>query len=176
MPAHLAKPGFTLLECGNILLYSIFAEEQTLFHELNLKKSFVLKASEMPGQTLPYPAKQSDMAPQPGSDLSNYKPAGKLKGKVALITGARFRASGGRWRSRSRWRAPMSRSSITRTIPTPLKPSEWWNRRAARCLVIKGDVRHSQECRDAVAQVVAEYGGSEYFGEQRRFPDVAEAI
>lgn len=46
------------------------------------------KSSEIPGQQLPYPAKQSDMDPAPDSDLSNYKAAGKLTDKVALITGA----------------------------------------------------------------------------------------
>ncbi|MGF1522071.1 MAG: SDR family oxidoreductase [Leptolyngbyaceae cyanobacterium] len=42
---------------------------------------------EIPGQKLDYPAKQSDMTPQPDSDLSNYRPASKLQNKVALITG-----------------------------------------------------------------------------------------
>ncbi len=45
-------------------------------------------SEEIEGQKLPYPAKQSDMKQQPDSDLSFYKPAGKLEGKVALITGA----------------------------------------------------------------------------------------
>ncbi len=45
-------------------------------------------AEDIKGQKLPYPAKQSDMKQQPDSDLSNYAAAGKLKGKVALITGA----------------------------------------------------------------------------------------
>lgn len=46
------------------------------------------KAEEIEGEKLPYPAKQSDMKRQPDSDLSNYLAAGKLKGKVAIITGA----------------------------------------------------------------------------------------
>ncbi len=45
-------------------------------------------ADEIEGEKLPYPAKQSEMKQQPDSDLSNYKPAGKLKDKVAIITGA----------------------------------------------------------------------------------------
>ncbi len=45
-------------------------------------------AGEFEGEKLPYSAKQSEMKRQPDSDLSNYRPAGKLKGKVALITGA----------------------------------------------------------------------------------------
>jgi hypothetical protein len=44
-------------------------------------------AEEIPAQILAYPASQADMNPQPDSDLSNYNPAGKLQGKVALITG-----------------------------------------------------------------------------------------
>ena len=39
-------------------------------------------------QKLPYPAKQADMKMQPQSDLTAYRAAGKLLGKVALITGA----------------------------------------------------------------------------------------
>lgn len=42
---------------------------------------------EIPEQKLDYPASQRDMIPQPDSDLSNYSPANKLTGKVALITG-----------------------------------------------------------------------------------------
>jgi len=39
-------------------------------------------------QKLPYPAKQADMKLQPQSDLAAYRAAGKLEGKVALVTGA----------------------------------------------------------------------------------------
>ncbi len=36
---------------------------------------------------LPAPGRQADMSLQPDTDLSNYKPAGKLAGRAALITG-----------------------------------------------------------------------------------------
>ena len=39
-------------------------------------------------QKLPYPARQADMQLQPDSDLKNYRAAGKLQDKIALITGA----------------------------------------------------------------------------------------
>lgn len=42
---------------------------------------------EIPALQLEYPASQRDMNPQSDTDLSNYQPAGKLIGKVALITG-----------------------------------------------------------------------------------------
>jgi len=38
-------------------------------------------------QKLPYPGKQADMKLQPQSNLAAYRAAGKLEGKVALITG-----------------------------------------------------------------------------------------
>ncbi|AMR28267.1 short-chain dehydrogenase [Hymenobacter psoromatis] len=46
-------------------------------------------AKDMKGhaQKLPYPAKQADMKLQPQSSLAAYRAAGKLEGKVALITG-----------------------------------------------------------------------------------------
>ncbi|MGI4740548.1 MAG: SDR family oxidoreductase [Janthinobacterium lividum] len=46
-------------------------------------------AKEMKGhaQKLPYPGKQADMKLQPQSNLAAYRAAGKLEGKVALITG-----------------------------------------------------------------------------------------
>jgi NAD(P)-dependent dehydrogenase (short-subunit alcohol dehydrogenase family) len=45
-------------------------------------------AEDMKPQTLPYPAKQSDMEIAPATDFANYKAAGKLEGKAALVTGA----------------------------------------------------------------------------------------
>ncbi len=44
-------------------------------------------SDEIHAQKLSFPASQSDMEQQPDSDLSFYKPAGKMAGKVALVTG-----------------------------------------------------------------------------------------
>ena len=40
-----------------------------------------------PDHDQPAPGRQAAMQVQPDSDLSNYPPAGKLEGRVALITG-----------------------------------------------------------------------------------------
>ena len=49
-----------------------------------------------PDHDQPAPGRQAEMQVQPDSDLSIYKPADKLRGKVALITGEglRHRARG----------------------------------------------------------------------------------
>ena len=43
--------------------------------------------SEISPKPMAYPTSEEDMAEKPDWDMSNYKPAGKLTGKVALITG-----------------------------------------------------------------------------------------
>ena len=44
-------------------------------------------SSEFHAQQLPYPAKQSDVVPPPQTELKGYRPAGKLAGKRAIVTG-----------------------------------------------------------------------------------------
>ena len=58
-----------------------------------------------PDHDQPAPGRQSHMQVQPDSDLSNYKPDDKLRGKVALIAAA-TPASGAPPPSRTRWKAP----------------------------------------------------------------------
>lgn len=47
-----------------------------------MPEEFRPAAEQIPAQKLPYPASQEDMNPKPDSDLSNYRPADKLLGKV----------------------------------------------------------------------------------------------
>ena len=121
------------------------------------KKEFRPQSEEIPGQQLPYPAKQSDMDPAPDSNLSNYKPAGKLTDKVALITGAdsgigravaiAFALEGAD--------VAIVYNENTDDANTTKKMVESKGR---KCLVIQADVRDSAACRDAVKQTVDAYG------------------
>ncbi len=138
------------------------------------------KAAEIPGQKLPYPARQSDMTPQPDSDLSNYKPAGKLTDKVALITGAdsgigravaiAFALEGADVAilyNENDGDAAFTRAAV--------------ESKGRRCLVIRADVRDSAACRDAVRDTVAEFGrlnilvnNAAYQMAQEKFEDITE--
>jgi NAD(P)-dependent dehydrogenase (short-subunit alcohol dehydrogenase family) len=138
------------------------------------------KSEDIHGQKLPYPAKQSEMKPQPDSDLSNYKAAGKLTGKVALITGAdsgigravaiAFAMEGAD--VAILYNENDEDANTTRSLVEA---------KGRRCLVIKSDVRDSEACRAAVKRTVDELGAlnilvnnAAYQMAQQRFEDVTE--
>mgnify|MGYP000139974647 FL=1 len=122
-----------------------------------MKTEFRPTADQIPAQTLPYPASQEDMVPQPDSDLSNYKPAGKLKGKVALITGGDSgigRAVAIAYAMEGADVAILYNVHDDDASVTKSKVEE----KGQQCLKIKADVRDSEQCKDAVTQVIKEFG------------------
>ncbi len=115
------------------------------------------KASEFKGQKLPYPAKQSDMDRQPDSDLSEYLPAGKLKNKVAIITGADSgigRAVALAYAMEGANVAVLYNVNDSDAYETKRMVEET----GQKCLLIKADVRQRKECFDAVQKTVDEFG------------------
>lgn len=137
-------------------------------------------SEEFKGQKLPYPAKQSDMDPPPDSDLSNYKPAGKLKDKVALVTGADSgigRAVAVAFAMEGADVAILYNENDGDAEETRRMVEE----KGRRCLVLKHDVRDSAQCREAVEKTVAELGrlnvlvnNAAYQQSQKRFEDITE--
>ncbi len=114
--------------------------------------------ADIPAQTIPYPGKQTDMKLPPQTDLVGYKPAGKLLGKKAIITGAdsgigravalAFALEGADVAivyNENDGDAEETRSKVEGT--------------GRRCLVLKADVRDSAACQTAVARAVSELGG-----------------
>lgn len=138
------------------------------------------KSGDIHGQKLPYPAKQSEMNPPPDSDLSNYKAAGKLTGKVALITGADSgigRAVAIAFAMEGADVAILYNENDEDAATTRALVEA----KGRRCLVIKSDVRDSEACRAAVRQTVDELGAlhilvnnAAYQMAQQKFEDVTE--
>ncbi|CAM3673822.1 SDR family oxidoreductase [Deinococcus saxicola] len=109
-------------------------------------------------ETLPYPAKQSEMGIQPQTDLKEYKAADKLKGKIALITGADSgigRAVALAFTLEGALVAIVYNENDGDAQTTKQMVEE----RGGQCLVIKADVRDKAACLDAVKQTVDRYGG-----------------
>ncbi|MEZ0484855.1 SDR family oxidoreductase [Fibrella aquatica] len=137
-------------------------------------------SDDIKGEKLPYPARQADMKRQPDSDLSNYKPADKLRGKVALITGADSgigRAVAIAFGMEGADVAILYNENTDDAAETKRMVEE----KGGRCLVIQADVRQSNACRDAVQQTVDEYGklnilvnNAAYQMAQEKFEDISE--
>lgn len=134
-----------------------------------------LKSSEIKGQKLPYPAKQSDMIPQPDSDLSEYKPAGKLKDKVAIITG------GDSGIGRAVTIAFAMEGADTAIVYNVNDSDAEETKRMAekkgrKCLLIKADVRDKKACFNAVEQTVKTYGKLNILINNAAFQKTAERL
>lgn len=115
------------------------------------------KADEIRGQKLPFPARQSDMDRQPDSDLSNYRPAAKLDGKVALITGADSgigRAVAIAFAMEGAKVAILynENDDDARTAQAMVEA------RGGECLLLRRDVRDGAACTAAVEETVARFG------------------
>ena len=138
-------------------------------------------ASDIEAQKLPYPARQSDMAQQPQSDLSDYRAAGKLRGKRALVTGADSgigRAVAVAFAKEGADVAIFFNENVGDAEETRRMVEANDGR---RCVVIQGDVRDSSQCRAAVARTVDELGGLDilvnnaaYQMAQEKFEDLTE--
>jgi NAD(P)-dependent dehydrogenase (short-subunit alcohol dehydrogenase family) len=135
---------------------------------------------DIPALQLEYPASQADMTPQPDTDLSNYRPANKLQGKVALITGGDSgigRAVAIAYAMEGAnvailYNVNDEDANVTRQMVED---------KGQQCLVIKADVRNSESCRQAVQSVIDTFGhlnilvnNAAYQMVQERFEDITE--
>ncbi|MGD1930691.1 MAG: SDR family oxidoreductase [Leptolyngbyaceae cyanobacterium] len=134
---------------------------------------------EIPAQQLEYPAKQSDMVPVPDSDLSNYQPANKLQGKVALITGG----DSGIGRAVAIAYAMEGADVAILYNENDSDAETTYNKVTAlgrKCLALKFDVREFEACQAAVTKTVDELGqlnilvnNAAYQMTQKKFEDIS---
>ncbi len=114
-------------------------------------------SAEIGAEQLPYPAKQSDMKFAPQTDLAAYRPADKLRGKVAIVTGGdsgigravaiAFAMEGARV-------AVVYNENDDDAAGTKRMVED----KGGECLTLRHDVRSRAECFAAVKSTVDRYG------------------
>lgn len=135
----------------------------------------------MPRQEQPRPGLESEMSPKPRYEAPLYKGAGKLTKKVALITGG----DSGIGRAVAVLFA--REGADVAIVYLPEEQSDAEETKAAvekeghKCLLLPGDVRKSDFCKQAVENVIKEYGklhilvnNAAFQAEQKKLEDISD--
>ncbi|MEL1243369.1 SDR family oxidoreductase [Flavobacterium sp. DGU11] len=116
------------------------------------------KPKSFPGQTQSQPGDEHKMTPKPEFIRKNYKGSDKLKGKTALITGG----DSGIGRSVAIHFA-VEGADVAIMYYDEHKDAEdtkkLIEKQGQKCLLISGDLKDEEFCKEAVAKTVKELGG-----------------
>src|SRR5688572_3441400 len=111
-----------------------------------------------PEKKLDKPGLEAELKPRPRYQARRYKPAGKLEGKVALVTGG----DSGIGRAVAVLYAREGADVAITALPEERTDSAETRRaiesEGRRCIVIEGDLVDPDVCIDAVERTVAELG------------------
>jgi NAD(P)-dependent dehydrogenase (short-subunit alcohol dehydrogenase family) len=114
--------------------------------------------SPMPAQHQEKPGLESELEPQPRYEAPHYKGSGKLKDRVALITGGDSGIGRAVAVLFAREGADVSIVYLPEEQRDAAETRVAVEREGRRALLIPGDVRDSDFCRDAVGRTVREFG------------------
>src|SRR5205823_2187458 len=111
-----------------------------------------------PARKLPKPGIEADLEPRPRYQAPQYKPAGKLEGKVALITGG----DSGIGRAVAVLYAREGADVAITALPEERRDSSETRRAVEaeghKCLVLEGDLTDAEYCRDVITRTVEGLG------------------
>ena len=112
-----------------------------------------------PAQHQERPGLEADMTPPPRYRASTYRPAGKLEGRTALITGGDSGIGRAVAVIFAREGADVAICYLPEEETDAAETARVVEESGRRCVRISGDVRESSFCNEAVARTVRELGG-----------------
>jgi NAD(P)-dependent dehydrogenase (short-subunit alcohol dehydrogenase family) len=111
-----------------------------------------------PDKKLPKPGLEAELEPRPKYDAPRYQPAGKLVGKIALVTGGDSGIGRAVAVIYAREGADVAITALPAERVDAEETRQAVEREGHRCLVIEGDLTEAEFCRECVEQTVAELG------------------
>jgi NAD(P)-dependent dehydrogenase (short-subunit alcohol dehydrogenase family) len=111
-----------------------------------------------PKQKLPKPGLEAALTPRPKYLAEQYRPAGKLEGKVALVTGGDSGIGRAVALLYAREGADVAITALAAERIDTEETMQAIERTGRRCIVIEGDLSETDGCVQAVARTVAELG------------------
>ncbi|MBD2754002.1 SDR family oxidoreductase [Spirosoma validum] len=134
------------------------------------------KAEELKSDVQEFPAIQAKMTPEPDSDLTNYQAAGKLKGKVAIVTGG----DSGIGRAVAIAFAKEGASVVITYLAEEEVDAQETKRLAEQfggtCLTLATDVRSKAKCQQVVDQTIAQFGKLNILVNNAAYQHIVEKI
>ena len=130
----------------------------------------------LPKQSQPAPGIEADVTPRPQFTAPTYRPAGKLTGQVALITGG----DSGIGRAVAVVFAREGADVAIIYLPAEQRDADetrrYIEREGRRCLHLPGDVTDSAFCRESVDRVIRELGRLDILVNNAAFQHNVESI
>ncbi|HVZ19636.1 MAG TPA: SDR family oxidoreductase [Vicinamibacterales bacterium] len=112
----------------------------------------------MPAQKLAKPGLESELELKPRYEAPKYRPANKLEGKVALVTGGDSGIGRAVAVMYAREGADVAITALPEERSDADETRQAIEREGRRCLVLQGDLTDKAFCVDAVERTVAELG------------------
>jgi NAD(P)-dependent dehydrogenase (short-subunit alcohol dehydrogenase family) len=112
---------------------------------------------QFPPQSQPPPGKQGEMVPEPRAEMKEYRGSGKLQGKVAIVTGADSGIGRAVAIGFAKEGADVAVMYLNEHEDAEIT-RKYIEEAGRKALLIDGDIGSEAFCRDAVRQVVAEFG------------------
>jgi len=123
-----------------------------------------------------FPAIQAKMTPEPNSDLNNYQAAGKLKGKVAIITGGDSGIGRAVAIAFAKEGANVAIAYLVEEEVDAQETKRLAEQFGSTCLTIPSDVRSKASCQDIVDKTVAQFGQLDILVNNAAYQHIVENI